>query len=87
MLEPLLSAGKLNFLDRKELEKYMQRIEAVENELKVHYVKNDMMALAAMIPVMEQKKDRLYFSDVSIRKVEESREYKLVEAYFPELWS
>lgn len=85
MLEPLLSAGKLNFLDRKELEKYMQRIEAVENELKVHYVKNDMMALAAMIPVMEQKKDRLYFSDVSIRKVEESREYKLVEAYFPEL--
>lgn len=85
MLEPLLSTGKLSFLNSDELEKYLERLECVEKELKVSYVRNDMLALAAMIPVMEQGTDTLYFSDVSIKKVEESEEYRLAKRYFPEL--
>ena len=85
MLEPLLTAGKLSFFNKAEIEKYLERIEKVEQELKVSYVRNDMLALAAMIPVMEKGTDQLYFPDVSIGKVEESREYSLVEEYFPEL--
>ena len=85
MLEPLLSVGKLSFLNMDEIEHYLKRIEQVEKELQVSYVKNDMIALAAMIPVMERGCDQLYFSDVSIKKVEKSKEYELVKRYFPEL--
>ncbi len=85
MLEPLLSAGKLNFLNKAEIEKYLKRIEKVESDLHVSYVRNDMLALAAMLPVMESGKAKLYFSDVSVKKVEMSREYRLIETYFSEL--
>ena len=67
MLEPLLSAGKLNFLNKAEIEKYLKRIEKVESDLHVSYVRNDMLALAAMLPVMESGKAKLYFSDVSVK--------------------
>ena len=85
MLEPLLSVGKLNFLQKDELQQYLKQIEQVENELQVNYVRNDMLALAAMIPVMMRGKDKLYFSDVSIQKVKDSKEYDLVCKYFAEL--
>ncbi|MBS6558744.1 MAG: PRD domain-containing protein [Clostridiales bacterium] len=85
MLEPLLSAGKLSFLCMEEITCYLRRIEKIENELDVHYVQNDMVALAAMIPIMENGNDELYFSDVSIKKVEDSKEYHLIKKYFPEL--
>lgn len=85
MLEPLLRAGKLNFFQKEKLEENLRRIEEVERELEVSYVRNDMLALAAMIPIMEKGRDKLYFSDVSIQKVRNSREYRLAEKYFPEL--
>lgn len=85
MLEPLLTADKLTFVHRDAIDHYMDRIEQIENELQVSYVKNDMLALAAMIPSMEKGSDRLYFSDVSIQKVQQSKEYELVEKYFPQL--
>lgn len=85
MLESLLSAGKLEFLDKKEIAEDLKRIECVENELEVSYVRSDMIALAAMIPVMERGEDAIYFSDVSVQKVEESKEYEMVKKYFPKL--
>ena len=85
MLEPLLSAGHLNFLHMEEIRPYLERIEQVENELKVCYVRNDMLALAAMIPVMERGNSLLTFSDVSTVKVKQSTEYRLLCRYFPEL--
>lgn len=85
ILEPLLSAGKLNFIHREELFPYLERIEKIEKELQVNYVRNDMLALAAVIPVMIRGEDQLRFSDMSISKVKESREFHLVEGYFPEL--
>lgn len=69
----------------EEAEPYLKQIEQVERELKVSYVRNDMLALAVMIPIMERGEDQLYFSDVSIGKVKESREYGLVARYFPKL--
>lgn len=84
MLEPLLSGGKLNFLHMEELEVCLGRIEEVEQELKVSYVRNDMLALAAMMPVMAEGRDRIVFSDVSGVKVRESREYQVICEKFPE---
>lgn len=85
ILEPLFSAGKLNFLHMDEISPYLEKIEMVEKELHVNYVWNDKVALAAMVPVMERGEDKLYFSNVSIKKVKMSREYQLVEKYFSEL--
>lgn len=84
ILEPLLDMGKLNFLNMEQIEKQLKRLELVEEGLQVHYVKNDMLALAAMIPIMERGGEKLYFPDLSIEKVQTSEEYRLVEKYFPE---
>lgn len=85
MLEPLLAIGKLSFLDMDEIEGYLEQLEKVEKELQVSYVRNDMLALAAMLPIMKRGEDMLYFSDLSVKKVQEAKEYLLTKKYFPEL--
>lgn len=85
MLEPLFSSGKLSFLQTEEIKPYMEQIGKVEKRLKVHYVRNDKIALAAMIAVMKRGNAQLCFSDVDAKRVEESEEYKLVSEYFSEL--
>ena len=67
MLEPLLAIGKLSFLDMDEIEGYLEQLEKVEKELQVSYVRNDMLALAAMLPIMKRGEDMLYFSDLSVK--------------------
>lgn len=64
---------------------YLDRIEKVEKKLKVSYVRNDKIALAAMLSVMERPDTKVYVSEVSVQKVKESKEYELVEECFPEL--
>lgn len=85
MLEPLFSSGKLSFLQTDEIEPYLDQISEVEKQLKVHYVRNDKIALAAMIAVMKRGNAQLCFSDVDAKRVEESKEYELVNEYFKEL--
>lgn len=85
MLEPLLAIGKLSFLDMDEIEGDLEQLEKVEKDLQVSYVHNDMLALAAMLPIMKRGEDKLYFSDLSVKKVQEAKEYLLTEKYFPEL--
>ena len=85
MLEPLFEMGKISFLNMEEIEENLKRLEQIEAVLKVKYVRNDMLALAAMIPIMERGQDQLYFSDLDIKKVQSAKEYHFVQEYFPEL--
>lgn len=85
MLEPLFEMGKISFLNMEEVEENLKRLEQIEAVLKVKYVRNDMLALAAMIPIMERGQDQLYFSDLDIKKVQSAKEYHFVQEYFPEL--
>lgn len=85
MLSPLLAGGKLTLFHMEEISDHLKRIEQIESALQVSYMQNDMIALAAMIPVMQRGTDHLAFSDVSIRKVKTAKEYDLVKTYFPEL--
>lgn len=82
MLEPLFERGTISFLNMEEVEHNLKRLELVENELQVRYVRNDMLALAAMIPIMERGTDQLYFSDLDIKKIQSAVEYQLVQNYF-----
>ena len=83
MLEPLFEMGKISFLNMEKVESDLKRLEQVEGALKVRYVRNDMLALAAMIPIMERGADQLYFSDLDIKKIQLAREYQFVQKYFP----
>lgn len=85
MLEPLFSSGKLSFLQTEEIKPYMEQIGKVEQQLNVQYVRNDKIALAAMIAVMKRGNAQLCFSDVDAKRVEESKEYELVNEYFKDL--
>lgn len=85
MLEPVLTAGKLTFIHNDELAANVKQLAKVEEALQQHYVYNDMLALAAMLPVMASGKDNLTFSDVTYQYIQQSKEYGLVETYFSAL--
>lgn len=85
MMEPLWASGKLNFLRMDEIKPYLKLLENIERELGVNYVRGDMVALAAMLPVMKRGDEKLYFSDVSVEKIKDSKEYNVVRRYFSEL--
>ncbi len=85
MMEHLLASGKLNFLRMDEIKPYLKLLEDIERELGVNYVRGDMVALAAMLPVMKRGDEKLYFSDVSVEKIKDSKEYNVVRRYFSEL--
>jgi mannitol operon transcriptional antiterminator len=85
MLQSLLASGKLVFIHMDELSAGLQRLTAIEQAMNVHYIKDDMVALAAMLPVMQRGGDALYFADMSAEKIEKSREFQLVVENFPEL--
>ena len=82
MLEPLFEMGKISFLNMEKVESDLKRLEQVEGALKVRYVRNDMLALAAMIPIMERGADQLYFSDLDIKKYSWQRNINLYRSIF-----
>lgn len=84
-LEPLISSGKLSFLRMDRIAPYLARIEEMERELHVDYVKNDVLALSAMLPIMEKENAPLNFTDLSLDKIRAHREYEVVGRHFPEL--
>lgn len=85
MLEGLYQAGRISFLRAKEVEPYLSRLEAIENALEVRYVRADLVALAAMIPVMEEGRSGLFLPDMDREKMISAREFSLVAEKFPAL--
>ncbi len=84
-LRPLFDNGTLKFFDRDEIHKHYERLNSLKSELKVEYMEGDLLSLAALMPVMRNCREKLYFAGLKKDEIFRSREFQLVEKYFYEL--
>ena len=49
------------------------------------YVEGNLFSIAALLPIMKDSKDELYFQGLKEKKIFSSREFQQVQKYFPEL--
>lgn len=84
-LRPLFDSGILTFFNREEIQEYLEKLCELQEELAVDYVAGNLLSLAALLPIMHNNQDKLYFPGLKYEEIDDSKEYKLVQKYFPEL--
>lgn len=84
-LTELYESGRLKFLDSQKISGYIAILKKIEGELKTKYVDGVLLSLAALGPLMERGDEGLYFPNLKAKEIEATREWKLIEAYFPQL--
>lgn len=85
LLQPLFNSGVLKFINREEIGRYQERLEKIEKELHIDYVEGILMSLAALMPLMQRDEEELYFPGLKKEELVQTREFELIEKYFPEL--
>lgn len=83
-LEVALQSGALHFLEQEQINVYFEKLKEIEGELKTKYVDGTLRSLASLMPVMEQGDESLYFPNLKKEELENTREYELVQEYFPD---
>lgn len=86
-IKHLFQSGLLKFLDRDEVLANLSVLTEIEKELNTKYVDGVLLSLAALIPFMGRKDANVYFPDFRQDKIEQTREWGLVERYFGTLES
>ena len=81
-MKHLFQSGLLRFLDRDQVLANLSVLKEIEKELNTKYVDGVLLSLAALIPLMGRKDANVYFPDFRQDKVEQTREWGLVERYF-----
>lgn len=84
-LRPLFDSGVLKFFNRDEIQEYYGQLVSLQKELKVEYVEGNLLALAALMPVMLDNTEKLCFPGLKKEEIFHSKEFRLVEKYFSEL--
>lgn len=64
---------------------YLEKLEEIEKRLNNSYVEGTLKSLSMLIPLMEENNSDLYFADLKEEELKNTREFKLVEEYFPKL--
>ena len=84
-LRPLFDSGVLKFFNKNEIQKHYEQLSALQKELRVEYVEGILLAIAALIPVMLNNKEKLCFPGLKKDEIFQSKEYQLIQKYFSEL--
>lgn len=86
MLRPMYESGVLQgFIDEDDKQKNLHKLQEIEAELNNSYVDGTLLSLSLLIPLMEESDGELYFPDLKKEELENTREFELVEKYFPHL--
>lgn len=86
MLRPLYDSGILQgFIDEEKKETNLGKLQKIETELNNSYVEGTLLSLSLLIPLMETSNGNIFFPDLKKEELEQTREFILVEKYFPEL--
>lgn len=83
-LETAMKSGALHFIDEEKTNGYVKQLKEIENRLRTKYVEGTLWSLAALMPVMERGRAKLYFPNLKKEELQSTREYQLVKEYFPE---
>ena len=84
-LRHLLESGLLSFFNHEAIYEYYNRLIQLKTELKVDYVEGNLFSLAALLPLMVNSSEVLKFPSLKEDKIFASREFQVVQKYFPEL--
>lgn len=74
-----------SFFRTDDVVNYYNRLKEIEQKLEVNYVEGILFSLAALVPTLHRHKHTTVFPGVKATKVQQTREYELVNEYFPEL--
>lgn len=85
VLELLFENGSLTFINKEITKRYLQPLSKIEAELGTTYVSGNLLALAAMMPIMMKGNSALYFPDLKQEEIFRTREYELIQKYFEKL--
>lgn len=81
----LFEDGTFSFFNPDNVMDYYNRLKDIEQKLEVNYVDGVLFSLAALIPNLYRRKHAVVFPGLKATKVQETKEYELVNSYFPEL--
>lgn len=84
-LMELYEKGTLNFLNRDEIQEYLNKLYIIKEELKVEYVAGNLMALAMLIPIMYHNRKKILFPGLKRDEIFRTKEYHLIDQQFNEL--
>lgn len=84
-IRSLFDSGVLKFFNREEIQGYYKQLCLLKDELKIEYIEGDLLAIAALMPVMHNNTEKLCFQDLKKSEILVSKEFKLVKKYFSEL--
>lgn len=84
-IRALFDSGVLNFFNREEIQGYYEQLCLLKDELKIEYIEGDLLAIAALMPVMHNSREKLCFQGLRKHEILETKEFLMVQKYFPEL--
>lgn len=84
-IRALFDSGVLNFFNREEIQGYYKQLCLLKDELKIEYIEGDLLAIAALMPVMHNSRGKLCFQGLRKHEILETKEFLLVQKYFSEL--
>lgn len=79
------NGGIIKTENEESIRELLNRLKQVEKELSAEYVSGTLPALAVFLSTIENRNDTLSFSGMDEEEIVETREYHLVQQYFPEL--
>ncbi|MDD2958609.1 MAG: BglG family transcription antiterminator [Lachnospiraceae bacterium] len=85
LLRPLFETGILKFINQEEMEQCYEKLKKIEAELNTSYVDGVLLSIATLLPIMLRNDQQMYFPGLKKEEMCTSREYQLIEKYFPEL--
>lgn len=81
-ISSMFDSGILKFFNREEIQGYYKQLCLLEDELNIEYIEGDLLAIAALMPVMYNSTEKICFQGLKKNEILGSKEFKLVEKYF-----
>ena len=84
-LLPLFEENRLYFMDKEKVLEYISILNRMEERLHTSYVAGVITSLAALLPVLSKGGSNLVIQNLKRGEIESTREFSLIEEYFPEM--
>ncbi|MDO4615485.1 MAG: BglG family transcription antiterminator [Lachnospiraceae bacterium] len=84
-LQLLFTGGLVKFFSVSEISDYHERLTEIAHQLKVEYVKDSLLSIAALVPICYNRNSRIQFDDVKFDELKKTKEFLLVHQYFNDL--
>lgn len=82
----LFQSGTFRFFRQEDIGEYHEKLKEIEKELGLSYVDGVLFSLAALIPMLYRHRNPSLFPGLKASQMQKTKEYDLVNLYFPDLF-